>query len=99
LHFQIIPEWVERHADAWEEEVRTRRLGHDEDFTVMARRNAENRGDSGTHCAGNCSYECCEGKTVCIHLFSIMVILDTHNISFRDAEAKAEPGEVILDVQ
>ncbi|XP_071680701.1 uncharacterized protein [Lolium perenne] len=35
----------------------------DEDFAAVARRNAENRGDGGTHCGGNLSYERYKGKT------------------------------------
>ncbi|XP_071678229.1 uncharacterized protein [Lolium perenne] len=74
-YMSVIPDWAEPHAEAWEEMVRTRWLKMDEDFAAVARRNAENRGDGGTHCGGNLSYERYKGKTV----------FGTHNISFRDA--------------
>ncbi|XP_071684909.1 uncharacterized protein [Lolium perenne] len=49
-YMSVIPDWAEPHAEAWEEMVRTRWLKMDEDFAAVARRNAENRGDGGTHC-------------------------------------------------
>ncbi|KAK1684049.1 hypothetical protein QYE76_044897 [Lolium multiflorum] len=48
-YMSVIPDWAEPHAEAWEEMVRTRWLKMDEDFAAVARRNAENRGDGGTH--------------------------------------------------
>ncbi|XP_071679320.1 uncharacterized protein [Lolium perenne] len=63
-YMSVIPDWAEPHAEAWEEMVRTRWLKMDEDFAAVARRNAENRGDGGTHCGGNLSYERYKGKTV-----------------------------------
>ncbi|XP_071683790.1 uncharacterized protein [Lolium perenne] len=62
-YMSVIPDWAEPHAEAWEEMVRTRWLKMDEDFAAVARRNAENRGDGGTHCGGNLSYERYKGKT------------------------------------
>ncbi|KAK1678262.1 hypothetical protein QYE76_039110 [Lolium multiflorum] len=56
-------DYMSPHAEAWEEMVRTRWLKMDEDFAAVARRNAENRGDGGTHCGGNLSYERYKGKT------------------------------------
>ncbi|KAK1621138.1 hypothetical protein QYE76_026655 [Lolium multiflorum] len=61
-YMSVIPDWAEPHAEAWEEMVRTRWLKMDEDFAAVARRNAENRGDGGTHCGGNLSYERYKGK-------------------------------------
>ncbi|KAK1631130.1 hypothetical protein QYE76_005445 [Lolium multiflorum] len=62
-YMSVIPDWAEPHAEAWEEMVRTRWLKMDEDFAAVARWNAENRGDGGTHCGGNLSYERYKGKT------------------------------------
>ena len=65
----------------------TKWLKEDEEFAAVARRNAENRGDGGTHCAGNRSYTRFKGKMVLLHthLFFVMLLLHTHDIYFRDA--------------
>ena len=68
MHFQVIPEWAEPHQDAWEEVVRTRWLRQDEEFAAVSRRNMENRGTGGTHCAGNRDYNRYKGKVVCIYM-------------------------------
>lgn len=68
MHFQVVPDWAKGHLDAWEEVVRTRWLREDEEFAAVARRNAENRGDGGTHCAGNRSFDRFKGKIVCIYI-------------------------------
>ena len=68
MHFQVVPYWAEDHEDAWAEVVRTRWLKEDEQFAAVARRNAENRGDDGTHCAGNRIFYRFKGKMVCIYI-------------------------------
>ena len=68
MHFQVVPFWAEDKEDAWAEVVRMRWLREDEEFTAVARRNAENRGDGGTHCAGNLSFGRYKGKMVCISM-------------------------------
>ena len=68
MHFQVVPFWAEDKEDAWAEVVKTRWLREDEEFAAMARRNAENRGNDGTHYAGNRSYTRFKGKMVCIYI-------------------------------
>ena len=67
MHFQVAPEWTEGREAAWRQVIKTRWLREDEEFAAVSRRNAENRGDGGTHCAGNRSYDRFKEKMVCIH--------------------------------
>ena len=69
MHFiKVVPFWAEDKEDAWAQVVKTRLLRDDEEFAAMARWNAENRGNDGTHCAGNRSYTCYKGKMVSIYI-------------------------------
>ncbi|KAK1604137.1 hypothetical protein QYE76_027810 [Lolium multiflorum] len=52
-YMSVCPEWAEQHREAWEELIRARWLRQDEEFAAVSRRNMENRGTGGTHCAGN----------------------------------------------
>ena len=67
MHFQVRPEWTEGREAAWMQVIKTRWLRDDEEFAAVSRRNAENRGNGGTHCAGNRSYDHFKEKMVCIH--------------------------------
>ncbi|KAK1669701.1 hypothetical protein QYE76_057860 [Lolium multiflorum] len=62
--FWVCPEWAEQHREAWEELIRARWLREDEEFAAVSRRNMENRGTGGTHCAGNRDYTRFKGKKV-----------------------------------
>lgn len=72
MHFQVVPVWAENKKDAWAELVRTRWLRENDEFAAVARRNSENRGDGGTHCAGNRSYQRFKGKLVCVYIDSFV---------------------------
>jgi hypothetical protein len=68
LHFQVVPEWAEAYREAWEELVRMRWLRTDEEFAAVSMQNLDNRGDGGTHCVGNRSFDRFKGKMVCIYM-------------------------------
>jgi hypothetical protein len=68
LHFQVVPEWAESHREAWAELVSMRWLRADEEFAAVSMRNSENRGDGGTHRAGNRSFDRFKGKMVCAYM-------------------------------
>ena len=68
MHFQVAPFWTEDKEDAWAAIVTRRWFREDEEFAAVARRNAANRGDGGTHCAGNRSYTRYKEKIVCIYI-------------------------------
>ncbi|KAK1604158.1 hypothetical protein QYE76_027831 [Lolium multiflorum] len=63
-YMSVCPEWAEQHREAWEELIRARWLREDEEFAAVSRRNMENRGTGGTHCAGNRDYTRFKGKKV-----------------------------------
>ncbi|KAK1678238.1 hypothetical protein QYE76_039086 [Lolium multiflorum] len=63
-YMSVCPEWAEQHREAWEELIRARWLRQDEEFAAVSRRNMENRGTGGTHCAGNRDYTRFKGKKV-----------------------------------
>ncbi|XP_071679936.1 uncharacterized protein [Lolium perenne] len=67
-YMSVCPEWAEQHREAWEELIRARWLRQDEEFAAVSRRNMENRGTGGTHCAGNRDYTRFKGKKVCIYM-------------------------------
>ena len=105
MRFQVCPEWAEQHREAWEELIRARWLRQDEEFAAVSRRNMENRGTGGTHCAGNRDYTRYKGKMVCIYMerpsfisrhvsFVIRITL-----LFAMQVAEAPPGVVLHDAQ
>jgi len=47
-----MPDWADGKEDAWEALV-ARWCGEDEEFNALSERNKKNRGDGGTHRAGN----------------------------------------------
>ncbi|XP_071681354.1 uncharacterized protein [Lolium perenne] len=63
-YMSVCPEWAEKHREAWEELIRARWLRLDEEFAAVSRRNMENRGTGGTHCAGGRDYTRFKGKKV-----------------------------------
>ncbi|KAK1692814.1 hypothetical protein QYE76_009511 [Lolium multiflorum] len=63
-YMSVCPEWAEQHREAWEELIRARWLRQDEEFAAVLRRNMENRGTGGTHCAGSRDYTRFKGKKV-----------------------------------
>lgn len=67
MHFQVIPDWAERKADAWEVLV-SRWVGEDPEFAVVSERNRENRGSEGTHSAGNRNHFLFKEKLVYIYM-------------------------------
>nr|XP_051229915.1 uncharacterized protein LOC127347807 [Lolium perenne] len=85
-YMSVIPDWAEPHAEAWEEMVRTRWLKMDEDFAAVARRNAENRGDGGTHRGGNLGYERYKGKTPDFEA-AYVVAHQEYQVAFNQAPA------------
>ena len=86
----MVPDWADGvRLDAWKELVEKRWLKEDAEFAAVAMRNADNRGDGGTHCGGNRSFERFMAKLVCIYMEQTLIyflscfLLD-HNISFCD---------------
>ncbi|XP_071684935.1 uncharacterized protein [Lolium perenne] len=104
-YMSVCPEWAEQHREAWEELIRARWLRQDEEFEAVSRRNMENRGTGGTHCAGNRDYTRFKGKKVCIYMerpsfisrhVSFVVRL---TFLFAMQVAEAPPGVVLHDAQ
>jgi hypothetical protein len=98
--FQVVPEWAENKRDAFEAVVRGRWLLEDEEFRARAEQNKSNRGEDGTHCAGNRNYDRFKEKMVTFLLYHhvsyftvILIFLFTMQV------AEAPPGEVIHDIQ
>ena len=95
----MIPDWAEHKEDAWEALV-TRWVGGNPDFDAVSKRNNANRGDQGTHSGGNRNLDRYMEKLVYtwndLHLFPVMFLLDTHNISFHDAGGRYRGGSYSL---
>ena len=60
---------LRRSLDAWEEVARNEvAQGRRRSLQPVAKRNAINRGDGGTHCAGSRNFERFKAKLVCIYM-------------------------------
>ena len=62
-----MPGWANGKEDAWEA-LAKRWLGEDAEFKAVSLRNQANRGDEGTHCAGNRNHDRFKAKMVCIYM-------------------------------
>ena len=105
MHFQVVPDWADgTRLDAWKELVKTRWLLEDQEFAAVARRNAKNRGEGGTHRGGNRSFQRFFEDLVCISMEQVLVIfchvsyLIRITFLFVMQVAKAKPGEVITEM-
>ena len=100
----MVLDWADGvRLDAWKELVEKRWLKEDAEFAAMAMRNADNRGDGGTHCGGNRSFERFMAKLVCIYMeqpsfISCHVSYLTITFLFVMQVAEAQPGEEITEM-
>jgi hypothetical protein len=84
--------------------VSTRWLRADEEFAAMSMRNSDNRGDGGTHYAGNRNFDRFKGKMVCTYMECITFIFPSCSYFIRITflfmmqVAEAPPGEEIHDI-